>query len=134
MASIFTRIISGELPARFVHRDDDCVAFLTVGPIRPGHTLVVPTVEVDHWLDLDPDLTAHLTSVAQRIGRAQMAAFAPERIGLIVAGFEVPHVHLHVIPTWTMADLDFAQADPNPSPASMDEAAAKLVAALSALD
>jgi histidine triad (HIT) family protein len=134
MPTIFTRIINGELPGRFVHRDDQCVAFLSIAPIRLGHTLVVPVAEVDHWLDLDTELTAHLTSVAHRIGRAQMAAFAPDRVGLVLAGFEVPHVHLHVIPTWTMADLDFAQADTNPSDESMDDAAQRLVDALGALD
>ncbi len=64
MATIFTRIIEGELPGRFVHRDDKCVAFLSIAPLRPGHTLVVPIEEVDHWVDLDPDLLAHLMRVA----------------------------------------------------------------------
>ena len=98
MATIFTRIIDGELPGRFVWRDDLCVAFLSINPLNPGHTLVVPRQEVDHWLDLDDALAAHLTQVARRIGAAQMQAFAPERVGLMIAGLEVPHVHLHVVP------------------------------------
>ncbi len=77
MPTIFTRIIEGELPGRFVHRDETCVAFLSIAPIRPGHTLVVPVQEVDHWVDLDPASLAHLMQVAQRIGRAQMEAFSP---------------------------------------------------------
>ncbi len=115
MATIFTRIMTGDLPGNLVWRDDRCVAFDTIAPLRPGHVLVVPVVEVDHWLDLDPELVAHLFGVAQKIGQAQMAAFAPTRIGLIVAGLEVPHAHLHVIPIRDEADLDFARADGNVS-------------------
>lgn len=130
MPSLFTRIIDGELPGRFVWRDDRCVAFTTIAPIRPGHTLVVPIVEVDHWLDLDPDLTAHLFGVAQTIGRAQMVAFSPERVGLIIAGLEVPHTHLHVIPIESEADLDFSRADPDASSEALDDAAERLRVAL----
>ena len=75
MATIFTRIIDGELPGRFVWRDDVCVAFLSINPLRQGHTLVVPRAEVDHWVDLDPATTAHLMLVSQRIAQAQMDAF-----------------------------------------------------------
>lgn len=129
MPSIFTRIIDGDLPGRFVWRDDRCVAFLSIAPLRPGHTLVVPIAEVDHWIDLEPDLAAHLVVVAQRIGRAQQAAFAPARVGLIVAGMEVPHTHLHVIPIDSEADLHFANARPLPDE-EMDAAAAAISAAL----
>src|SRR6476659_2930461 len=97
MATIFTRIINGELPGRFVWRDDRCVAFLSINPLRPGHTLVIPRAEVDHWIDLPADENAHLMRVAHEIGRAQMAAFSPTRVALIIAGMEVPHVHLHVV-------------------------------------
>lgn len=130
MPSLFTRIIAGEIPGRFVWRDEQAVAFLTIAPIRPGHTLVVPVAEVDHWVDLDPDVAAHLMVVAQAVGRAQQAAFAPSRIGLIVAGLEVPHTHLHVIPIESEADLDFRRADPDPDPGALDDAAAALRAAL----
>lgn len=115
--------MAGELPARFVWQDETCVAFLSIAPIRPGHTLVVPRQEVDHWLDIDPELLAHLTRVSQRIGRVQMAVFKPVRIGMIVAGLEVPHLHIHVIPIRGMQDLDFRNQDPNPDPKMMDEAA-----------
>ena len=130
MASLFTRIIEGEIPGRFIWRDEQCVAFLTIGPIRPGHALVVPIEEVDHWLDLSPDLAVHLFAVAQVIGQAQMAAFSPARVGMIIAGMEIPHTHLHVIPIRTEADLNFAHADQNPSPASLDDAADALRRAL----
>ncbi len=130
MATLFTKIIEGEIPGRFVWRDDRAAAFLTIAPIRPGHVLVVPIEEVDHWVDLDADLAAHLTEVARQVGRAQMTAFAPTRIGLIVAGLEVPHCHLHVIPIDAESDLSFAKADHDPSPAALDHAAERLRAAL----
>ncbi|HEY8379059.1 MAG TPA: HIT family protein [Nannocystis sp.] len=134
MPSVFTRIFNRELPARFVHEDDRCGAFLSIAPLRPGHTLVVPKVEIDHWLDLEPDLVAHLMRVAQTIGRAQMLAFAPTRIGLMIAGLEVPHVHVHVVPIEGVHDLDFANANHNASAASLDEAAQKLREALAQLE
>ena len=123
MASIFTRIIAGELPARFVWKDDSCVAFLSARPLRPGHALVVPREEIDHWLDLDVGLLAHLAETAQAVGKAQMAGFTPARIGMMLAGLEVPHTHIHVVPIRGMHDLDFGNQDPNPDPAMMDAAA-----------
>ena len=123
MASIFSRIIAGELSARFVWQDEDCVAFLSNRPLRPGHTLVVPRAEVDHWLDVDGQLWSHLTATAQAIGRAQMEGFKPVRVGLMVAGLEVPHVHIHVVPIRDVHDLDFGNQDPNPREEAMDLAA-----------
>src|SRR5882762_8730395 len=111
MATIFTRIIEGELPGRFVWRDDKCVAFLSIAPLRPGHTLIVPIAEVDKWTELDPDLASHLMIVAQRIAQAQESAFSPVRVGLIIAGLEVPHCHLHAVPINNESDLHFANAN-----------------------
>jgi histidine triad (HIT) family protein len=130
MATLFTKIIEGEIPGRFVWRDDRAVVFLTIAPIRPGHVLVVPIEEVDHWIDLDPDLAAHLIEVSRQVGRAQMQAFSPARIGMIIAGLEVPHCHLHLIPIGAEADLNFARADHDPDPAALDGAADRLRAAL----
>lgn len=130
MSTIFTKIIEGELPGRFVWRDASCVAFLSINPLKPGHTLVVPIAEVDHWVDLDPDLMAHLTEVSHRVAAAQQRIWSPTKVGLMIAGLEVPHVHLHVVPIWGVNDLDFANADPDPDPVAMDDAAAKLSAAL----
>ncbi len=123
MPSVFSRIIAGELPARFVWKDEKAVAFLSNRPLRPGHTLVVPRLEVDHWIDVDPQILSHLTKIAQVIGRAQMAAFNPARIGVMIAGLEVPHLHIHVVPIRDMHDLDFGNQDPNPDPKVMDDAA-----------
>jgi histidine triad (HIT) family protein len=123
VSSVFSRVIAGELPARFVWKDELCVVFLSNRPLRPGHALVVPRQEVDHWIDLDTSLLAHLTTVAQSIGNAQMAGFKPARIGLLLAGLEVPHVHFHVVPIRGVHDLDFGNQDLNPDAAVMDDAA-----------
>ena len=133
MPTIFTRIINGELPGRFVWRDPLAVAFLTINPITPGHTLVVPRAEVDHWLDLAPELAQHLMRVAQAVGQAQQRAFDPVKVGLMIAGLEVAHVHLHVLPIGTLGDLDFRKADPNPRPGDLDRAAAGIRDALRGL-
>ena len=126
MTTLFTRIIEGEIPGRFVWRDDRAVGFLTIAPITPGHVLVVPVAAVDHWVDLEPDLAAHLMHVAQHIGEAQMAVFRPVRIGMIIAGLEVPHCHLHLIPIDAESDLSFAKADHDPDPAALDSAMTRL--------
>jgi histidine triad (HIT) family protein len=130
MPSIFTRIIAGELPAHFVWKDERCVAFLSIQPIRPGHLLVVPREEVDHWIDLEPALLAHVTGVARTLARALQTAFAPEKVGLMIAGLEVRHVHLHLLPIDKLGDLNFANADPHPSPQALQAAADRVRAAL----
>jgi histidine triad (HIT) family protein len=131
MASVFTMIIDGEIPGQFVWRDDRCVAFLSINPLHDGHVLVVPRAEVDHWVDLDEDVAAHLMAVGHRIAKVQQEVFPCERIGLIVAGFEVPHTHLHVVPIDGMADLDFRNAAPEP-PADFADQADRLRSALAA--
>lgn len=110
MSSVFTKIIAGDLPGHFVCRDDKAVAFLSINPIRPGHTLVVPIEEVSHWVDLAPEINAHLMKMAQRVARAQMKVLQPERVGMMIAGFEVPHTHLHVVPINSEGQLSFAHA------------------------
>ena len=130
MATLFTRIIAGELPGRFVWEDATCVAFLTINPLKPGHVLVVPRVEVEHWIDLDDDVRCHLFDVAHTIGRALDAAYRPAKVGMALAGLEVPHVHVHLVPIWSVTDLDFATADLSPEPAALDEAAEAVRAAL----
>lgn len=133
MGSAFTRIIEGELPGRFVWSDEWCVAFLSINPIRPGHTLVVPRQEVDHWLDLDLDLAAHLTAVSRSIGKAIQKGFDPSRVGLVIAGLEVPHVHLHLLQVDDLQDLNFENAVQDPDPAELDEAAGTIRRALEEL-
>jgi len=130
MSTLFTKIIDGELPGRFVYRDEICVAFLTIAPICPGHTLVVPRLEIDHWVDLPDEVAGHLAVVARKIGAAQMAAFDAERISLIIAGLEVPHTHLHVLPINSESDIDFRKANAGVDPAELDAAATALRTAL----
>ncbi|MCG5431331.1 HIT family protein [Mycobacterium sp. MYCO198283] len=130
MATVFTKIINGELPGRFVHTDDEFVAFLTIAPVTQGHTLIVPRAEIDQWQDVDPDVFGRLMALSQRIGQAVMRAFDAPRSGLLIAGLEVPHLHVHVFPAYSMGNFDISGADPNPTPESLDEAQAKIKAAL----
>ncbi|MGI9584857.1 MAG: HIT family protein [Acidimicrobiia bacterium] len=132
MPSVFTMILEGDLPGRFVYRDDQCAAFLTIEPLAPGHTLVVPNAEVEHWIDLEPALAEHLMGVAQLIGQAIEEVFKPAKVGLMIAGLEVPHVHLHVTPINTVHDLDFDNADRSPDPDDLDRAAAAITKAVEA--
>ena len=133
MPTIFTRIIDGEIPGTFVWRDDRCVVFMSINPMARGHALVVPIAEVDHWVDGDPELLAHLFEVARVIGVAQQAAFARDRVGVIVAGYEVPHMHVHVIPTDSMAQLSFANAAASVDRDDLDAAAEAIRAELRAM-
>ncbi|WP_283616980.1 HIT family protein [Mycolicibacterium poriferae] len=133
MASIFTKIINGEIPGRFVYESDDVVAFLTIEPMTQGHTLVVPRAEIDQWQNIEPAVFARVMEVSQLIGKAVCSAFDAERAGVIIAGLEVPHLHVHVFPARDLSDFGFANVDRNPSPESLDEAQAKIKAALADL-
>jgi histidine triad (HIT) family protein len=123
MATVFTKIIDGELPARFVWRDDVCVGFLSINPLATGHVLVVPRAETDHWIDVDDDTWAHVTRVSQLIGQALQRAYDPAKVGMMLAGLEVPHTHVHLVPMNNVHDLDFANAEADPDPDELDRAA-----------
>ncbi len=115
MASVFSLIMEGKIPGNFVWKDDKAVAILTIQPIRQGHVLVIPRQEIDQWTDLPLDLAAHLMQVSSKIGNALKVAYPATRVGLMIAGLEVPHTHLHVVPMDSMEDLSFAfakQAEP----------------------
>ena len=133
MASVFTQILSGDIPGRVVWKDELAFAILTNRPIRPGHVLVVPRQEIDHWLDMEPALANHVLAIAQSVGKAIQHAFRPAKVGLMIAGLEVRHVHLHLVPIDAVADLDFAKQDPNVSAEELDRAATKLRDSLRAL-
>ncbi|AUZ35229.1 diadenosine tetraphosphate hydrolase [Arthrobacter sp. PGP41] len=126
MSTLFTRILNGEIPGRFVWREPDVAAFLTTGPLADGHTLVVPTEEVDRWTDASPETLAKVMEVARRIGAVQVETFNAARAGLIVAGYEINHLHVHVWPSRSMAEFNFATADQNPDPDVLDANAEKL--------
>lgn len=130
MATVFTKIIEGEIPGRFVWQDDQCVGFLDINPLSYGHTLVVPRQEIDMWTDMPDELNAHLYIVASRIGAAQVKGLGAARAGMMIAGYEVPHVHLHVFPTQSLADFDLRKVMREPDDAKMDAAATNLRAAL----
>lgn len=130
MTTIFTRIIDGEIPGTFVYRDEKCVAFLSINPLADGHVLVVPIEEVDHWVDLSPSLSAHLFDVSHRISQALAEAFPCERVGLIIAGYEVNHCHIHLIPTQSMSQLNFANAAASVNREDLENHAARITKAL----
>ena len=130
MATLFTRIIDGDIPGRFVWEDDICVAFLTIEPLTPGHTLVVPRVEIDHWLDAPADLRSHLFDVCHEISGAIQQVYQPGKVGLMIAGLEVPHLHIHLAGINDVSDLDFAGVDRDPGAAALDEAVAAIRGAL----
>ncbi|HKU34630.1 MAG TPA: HIT family protein [Paenarthrobacter sp.] len=130
MSTLFTRIINGEIPGRFVWKDPDVVAFLTIAPITPGHTLVVPREEVDSWTHASPELLGKVMDVAQKIGKVQEGLFDAKRVGVLMEGFEVDHLHVHVWPAYSIADFEVHNVDHNPDPAIMDATAVKLRAAL----
>lgn len=110
MASIFSRIAKGELPCYRIAENDQFLAFLDIRPVSPGHTLVIPKVEVDHFFDLDEDELSQILVFAKPITRAIQQVTGAARVGAIVAGFDVPHAHLHLIPVNTMIELDFSRA------------------------
>ncbi|MDX2356901.1 HIT family protein [Dietzia sp. PP-33] len=123
MSTVFSKIIAGEIPGRFVWKDPDVVAFLTIAPVAAGHTLVVPREEVDRWTDLEPGLLVRVNEVAQAVGRAVLEGFGAARAGYLIAGFEVPHTHVHVFPADDMSGFDLSRADPD-MPAEKSDAAA----------
>ncbi|MEO5973710.1 MAG: HIT family protein [Ilumatobacteraceae bacterium] len=134
MPTLFTQIIRGEIPGTFVHRDSLSVSFMTINPLTRGHLLVLPIEEIDQWSNMSRDLIAHLFGVAATIGKAQQLAFKCERVGLVIAGFEIPHCHLHLIPTNSMADLNFDRAAKSISTHELESAANQITAAMKELE
>lgn len=112
MASIFTKILAGELPGHFIWKDEHCFSILTIQPIRAGHLLVIPNTEVNHWDDVPPAMAAHLMHVAQQLAKGIKAVVPCKRVGVTVIGLEVPHTHIHLIPIDSMADMDFSMQRP----------------------
>ncbi|MBV6403496.1 MAG: HIT family protein [Flavobacteriales bacterium] len=109
MPSIFTRIIQGEIPCHKVGEDERFLAFLDINPLRDGHTLVIPKLEVDRFLELPDELLAGILPFAREVGDRIRRVVPCDRIGLCVIGLEVPHAHLHLVPIDRMADMDFTR-------------------------
>ena len=128
--TVFSRIIDGELPAELVWSDEAAVVFLSIAPVTDGHALVVPREQVDQFVDADDALLAHLSRVAAAVGRAQRAAWGAPRVGVVVAGFEVPHLHLHVLPLFREGQVRLDRARQGVPDAEIAAAADRLRAAL----
>lgn len=132
MASVFTKIINGEIPGTFIHQDEHCVAIMTIQPLREGHVLVIPKLEIDHWYDMEDDLTSHIMLVSKKISQAIKIAYPCERVGMMIAGLEVPHTHVHLMPIDSMADFDLSSVS-FAEPEALKIAADKITEVLQAL-
>ena len=128
MATLFTRIINGEIPCYKVAEDDRYFAFLDINPLTKGHTLVVPKVEDDYIFNVDDETYAGLMLFAKKVAQAQQLAIPCKRIGVAVLGMEVPHVHVHLVPMQSEGDMNFAKQKLQLSPAEMAETAAAIAA------
>lgn len=129
MASIFTRIIQGELPAFKILENEHILAILTLDPIQPGHTIIFPKKEIDHFFDVPEPQYSAVQLAAQTIAKAIRTATGCRRVGVAVQGFEVQHYHLHLIPMWGPEDFDFRKAKRLP-PEEMKAMQEKIVAKL----
>ena len=129
MASIFTKIIRGEIPCYKIAETENCFAFLDIQPLAIGHTLVVPKKEVDYLFDVEDPLYSELMFFAKKISAAQRKAIPCLRIGVAVIGLEVPHAHVHLIPLNSMSDINFSRPKLNLPKELMEETAAKIIAA-----
>ncbi len=110
MASVFTKIIQGEIPAYRLHEDELTISILTIEPIHLGHSLVIPKVEVNHWFEVPSEAYLQVARNSQKLAKAIQVATGCPRVLTAAIGFEVPHYHLHLIPAWSMADLSFSKA------------------------
>ena len=130
MATIFTRIVNGEIPCYKVAENENFLAFLDINPLQEGHTLVIPKKEVSYIFDVEDELHAGLWNFAKRIGKAIEKVVPCQRIGITVIGLEVPHAHIHLIPLKTMYDMDFRKPKLSYTPGEFREIAGKISAAL----
>ncbi len=126
MASIFTKIISGELPSYKIAETEDYYAFLDIFPLKKGHTLVIPKMEVDYIFDLDDELYSGLFAFAKKVGEAIETVIPCKRMGITVIGLEVPHAHIHLIPLDGLYDIDFKLPKLKLSEAEFEEVASKI--------
>jgi histidine triad (HIT) family protein len=116
MASIFTKIINGEIPCYKIAETEHCIAFLDVNPLVKGHTLVIPKKEIDYYFDLSDDLLLEVNTLAKQVAKAIEKVIPCKRIGVAVIGLEVPHAHMHLVPLNTIGDINFKSARVNLTP------------------
>lgn len=129
MASIFTQIIQGKIPSYKIHEDELTLSILTIEPIHLGHCLVIPKQEVNHWFEVPENVFLQVQKNSQRIAKALQKATGCPRVMTATVGFEVPHYHLHLIPSWTAGDLSFAKAQKR-SDAEMKDIQQKIISNL----
>lgn len=130
MASIFTRIVNGEIPCYKIAEDDRYLAFLDINPLARGHTLVIPKKEIDYLFDLDDDLLAGMNIFAKKIAHAIDSVMDCKRVGVAVLGLEVPHAHIHLIPINSLYDIEFSKPKLKLTPDEFEEIADKIRNAL----
>ncbi len=126
MSSIFTKIIKGEIPSYTLLEDDMCIAFLDIFPITKGHTLVVPKIEIDRIFDLPNSYLQHILTFAQPIAKAIEKAYPCNRVNIITVGLEVPHAHIHLIPTHTLSDVNLSKSKLSLTPIQLKEIQQKI--------
>lgn len=126
MATIFTKIVNGEIPCYKIAEDENYFAFLDINPVKEGHTLVIPKVEEDYIFNLDDETFAGLTLFAKKVAIAIKKAIPCQRVGVAVMGMEVPHTHIHLVPLSSEGDLNFAKAKLKLEPAEMEAIAEKI--------
>ena len=114
MATLFTRIVKGEIPCHKILEDENYLAFLDIRPINPGHTLVITKKEIEYIFDVEDELLSGLVIFAKKVARLIQQEIPCKKIGMMVAGLEVPHVHIHLVPIFEVTDLNFAKAKPTP--------------------
>ena len=126
MATIFSRIVAGEIPCHKIAEDEEFFAFLDINPVSKGHTLVIPKQETDYIFDLDDAVLGRMIAFAKRVARAQEVAIACKRIGMAVMGLEVPHAHIHLIPITKESDMYFDKGKKVMSEEELAEVAASI--------
>jgi histidine triad (HIT) family protein len=126
MASIFSKIVNGDIPAYKIAEDDRYLAFLDINPLVIGHVLVIPKAEVDYIFDLDDELYSGLQAFAKKVALGLKKAIPCKRIGVAVIGLEVPHAHIHLVPMNDMGDLNFSRSKLNPSREELQNAAERI--------
>lgn len=134
MPSVFTRILQGEIPGKFVAQDQDFFAILDINPLKRGHVLVIPKLEIDYIFDLDPSYLGRYMQFAQRVARAIQKVVPCQRIGVAVIGLEVPHAHIHLVPMDHMGDINFTKTKLNLDDAEMESIRTSIEAAFTLPD
>lgn len=130
MASIFSKIVKGEIPAYKVAEDENHLAFLDINPVAMGHVLVIPKAETDYLFDLELEEYSNLWLFAQKVAKGLKLAVPCKRVGVSVIGLEVPHAHIHLVPLQTMADINFSKAKLNPTSEELEAMQKKISAFL----